>query len=443
MRVLFTTQPASGHLHPLVPLARALDDAGHAVAVCSAPSFRSEVEAFGLVHIDAGLDWLASDRSTWGTFPPLPPPGPEFIKFGVATWADVTARAMIPDLLAIAREWEPDLIVREGMEYGGCVAAECLGIPHASVAINTYGALDSPDVHHIAGNRLLVGAALSRHREEHGLPPDPDVRMPFRHLHLCFTPPRWDGDGAARPANTRFVRHTSTEWPGAPPLDWLGGLPDRPTVLASLGTVFNKTPGVLEAIIAGLGGETVNVIVAIGPGQDPTRFGRTPANVRLEAYVPQARLLAHCDLFITHGGFNSVKQALSEGVPMVIVPISADQPYSAERCVALGVAEAIDPGARSPNAIRAVARKVLGHASYRASARRFQAEMAALPDSKEVVKLLQALGGRTVANSVPATATPQQRPRRLVAPRSGETLSPQGSEVHQPHGDQRTEASRW
>ena len=126
---------------------------------------------------------------------------------------------MIPDLLAIARQWKPDLIVREGMEYGGCVAAECLGIPHASVAINTYGALDWPDVHHIAGNRLLVGAALSRHRAKHGLPPDPDVQMPFRHLHLCFTPPRWDAEGAPRPANTRFVRHTSTEWPGAPPLD--------------------------------------------------------------------------------------------------------------------------------------------------------------------------------------------------------------------------------
>ena len=81
-------------------------------------------------------------------------------------------------------------------------------------------------------------------------------------------------------------------------------------------------------------------------------------------------------------GFNSVKQALSEGVPMVVVPISADQPYSAERCVALGVAEAIDSGTRSPDAIRAVARRVLGDASYRASARRFQAEMAALPDSK-------------------------------------------------------------
>ena len=76
-------QPGTGQLHPLVPIARALDDAGHAVAVCSAPSFRSEVEAFGLTHIDAGLDGLTSDQSTWGAFPPMPPPGPEFAKIAL------------------------------------------------------------------------------------------------------------------------------------------------------------------------------------------------------------------------------------------------------------------------------------------------------------------------------------------------------------------------
>ena len=36
---------------------------------------------------------------------------------------------------------------------------------------------DSPEVDHIAGNRLMVAGPLSRHREEHGLPPDPDVRF--------------------------------------------------------------------------------------------------------------------------------------------------------------------------------------------------------------------------------------------------------------------------
>jgi UDP:flavonoid glycosyltransferase YjiC (YdhE family) len=156
VRALFTVQPSVGHLHPPVPVARALSDAAHDVAICSSASFRPEVEAFGLAHIDAGLDWLMSDQSTWDAFPPTPPPGPEFAKFAVTTLADITTRRMVPDLLAIAREWSPDLIVREGMEYGGCLAAEHLGLPHASLAGNAYVAVDSTEIRYFPGNRRMA-----------------------------------------------------------------------------------------------------------------------------------------------------------------------------------------------------------------------------------------------------------------------------------------------
>jgi UDP:flavonoid glycosyltransferase YjiC (YdhE family) len=391
MRALFTVQPSVGHLHPLVPVARALSEAGHDVAICSAPSFRPEVQAFGLTHVDAGLDWLMSDQATWQVFPPMPPPGPDFPAWAVLTLADITTQRMVPDVLTIARDWSADLIVREGMEYGGCIAAEALGLPHASVAGNAYAAIDSPEINYFPGNRRMVAEPLATHREHVGLPPDPEIEMPFRHLHMCFTPPAWDGASAHRPRNARFLRHISTVSPGAVLPDWVEHLPDQPTVLASLGTVFNKTPGVLEAILGALAAEPINVIVAIGRDQDPGRFGPQPDHVRLEAYVPQPLLLAHCDAFVTHGGFNSVKEALSSGVPMVVVPISADQPYSAERCVDLGVARTLGPDDRTPDSIREAVRQVLAEPSYRANARAFQAEMMALPGPEEMVELLESL----------------------------------------------------
>ena len=393
MRILFTVQPSVGHLHPLVPVANALTGAGHEVAVCSAPSFGPEVEEFGLEHLGAGLDWSMSDQSTWDVFPPMPPPGPDFPAWAVLTLADITTGQMVPDLLTIAAGWRPDLIVREGMEYGGCLAAERLGIPHASVAGNAYAALDSPDIDYFPGNRLMVAEPLARHREGLGLPPDPEVRMPFRHLHLAFTPPAWDGASVARPANISFLRHSSTVPPGARLPDWVGPLPDRPTVFASLGTVFNKTPGVLEAIVQALVDEPVNVIVAIGRDQDPARFGPQPDHIRLEPYLPQPLLLEHCDAFLTHGGFNSVKEALGAGVPMVALPISADQPYSAERCAAIGAGRTVGAGDRTPHAIRDAVRQVLTDPGYRAGAGGFQAEMMALPGSDEVVALLERLAG--------------------------------------------------
>src|SRR5581483_1714442 len=179
MRVLFTVQPATGHFHPLVPVATSLAEAGHDVAVCTARSFRSEVDAFGLRHIDAGLDWLTGDQSTWSAFPPMPPPGPAFARFVVTVFADVTAAHIVPDLLDVARDFQPDLIVRESMEYGGCITAEMLGIPHASVAGNAMSAIDDPGVHYFPGNRRLVTEALDAHRKRFGLDPDPGTLMPF------------------------------------------------------------------------------------------------------------------------------------------------------------------------------------------------------------------------------------------------------------------------
>jgi UDP:flavonoid glycosyltransferase YjiC (YdhE family) len=391
MRVLLTVQPSTGHLHPLVPVARALSSAGHEVAVCSSPSFRDEIEAFGLTHIDAGLDWITSDHSTWGAFPPMPRPGPEFAAFVVTVFADITARHMAPDLLAIGATWQPDLIVRESMEYGGCLAAERLGIPHASIGGNGYSAIDSPDVHYFPGNRWMVAEPMARHREELGLPPDPENLMPFRHLHLCFTPPAWDGEEAPRPANIQFLRHQNATRPGASPPDWLGGLPAGPTVLASLGTVFNSTPGVLEAIIEGLGGEALNLVVAIGPDRDPGGFGAVPPNVRLERYVGQPELLPQCAAFVTHAGFNSVKESLISGVPMVAIPITADQPYCAQRCAALGVARVVGPEQRTGEAVRAATLEVLGNGSYRTNAVNFREQMLALPGPKRLVELLEGL----------------------------------------------------
>jgi MGT family glycosyltransferase len=391
MRILFSVHPAVGHLHPIVPVARALSTAGHEVAVVSAPSFRQEVEAFGLTHIGAGLDWLMSDQSTWDAFPPMPPPGPDFPAWAVLTLADITTRRMVPDLLAVAQEWQPDLIIREGMEYGGCIVAEMMGIAHASLAGNAYAAVDSPDINYFPGNRQMLAEPLARHRREFGLPPDPELRMPFRYLHLCFTPPSFDGAAARRPDHTHFIRHVDAEPPGARLPEWVRRLPDRPVVLASLGTVFNKTPGVLEAIVAALADEKANVIVAIGRDEDPARFGPQPDHVRLESYLPQPLMLEHCDVFVTHGGFNSVKEALGAGVPMVVVPISADQPYSAERCAELGVARMIDPVERTPEAISEAVRQVLTEPSYRERAREIQAEMAALPGPERMVELLDEL----------------------------------------------------
>ena len=140
MRVLFTTQPGEGHLNPLLPLAQALTAAGHQVAVACAPSFCPLVAARGLRAFPMGLDWSIGGEEWADRWPELRDlPGEHYLTFVLARMfaGDVAERAL-PDLLDIARAWSPDVIVRETCEFGGWLAAESLGLPHASVEVTLF-----------------------------------------------------------------------------------------------------------------------------------------------------------------------------------------------------------------------------------------------------------------------------------------------------------------
>ena len=126
MRVLFTTIPGYGHFHPLVPFARALADAGHELAVATHAASASAVAHSGFRHVPAGFQ---------GDFHAVFPQArtmavPDFVAFMQREiFGAFRPRHMVPDLLAFAATWRPDLIVREEREYGGCIAAEALGLP--------------------------------------------------------------------------------------------------------------------------------------------------------------------------------------------------------------------------------------------------------------------------------------------------------------------------
>ena len=251
MRALFTLLPARGSLQPLLPVAEAMRARGHQVALCSAPRLRNDVEAHGLAFLPAGLDWHVSDpdyidvlcQAAGGlAFPPLA--GEERFAWVTANlFIGAAARCMLPELIGVAREWSADLIVRESLEFAGCVAAEAIGLPHASVAAAADSALD---------RRRELAGPLTGLRQQAGLPADPDGDMAFRYLHLCFTPPGFDGPGARFPPTARFFAHHSTPTPHEDLPPWLDHLAGRPTVLVSMGTVFHRTPGLHETILAAL-----------------------------------------------------------------------------------------------------------------------------------------------------------------------------------------------
>jgi len=94
---------------------------------------------------------------------------------------------------------------------------------------------------------------------------------------------------------------------------------------------------------------------------------------------------------VTHGGFNTIQAALSQGLPLVVLPVGADQPLNAASCAALGIGRVVGPEDRTPEAIRAAVRAVLADPSYRAAARRLRDAMLALPGPAHGVALLERL----------------------------------------------------
>ena len=145
----------------------------------------------------------------------------------------------------------------------------------------------------------------------------------------------------------------------------------------------------LQTIIAGLRDAPINLIVTLGRDKDPADFGPQPANVHIERYIPQSLLLPHCDLMVMHGGSNSLLAALDVGLPLVVVPLIADQFFNAEVTQRLGLGQVVPREQLTPARIRAAVDEVLANPRYRQTAGRLRAEMHALPDQQYAVALVE------------------------------------------------------
>ena len=98
-----------------------------------------------------------------------------------------------------------------------------------------------------------------------------------------------------------------------------------------------------------------------------------------------------CDLVVNQGGFSTVTGTLNAGLPMVVIPITADQPYNAACCAAAGVGRVIGPPERIPEAIREAVRAVLADGADRMRAEQLRDETAAQPGPEHAVQLLERL----------------------------------------------------
>ncbi|GAB3137440.1 DUF1205 domain-containing protein [Micromonospora sonneratiae] len=400
MRILLTSQPIYSHLVPaLLPLARTAQALGHDVAVATAASMADELARAGVAHLPLphvpGQTELRTDprlAERFGLPQRLMAPGRHTVEPTVwqqiaRAYAGPIAGCFAADLLDAARDWRPDVIVREPAEYGGYLAAERLGVPHATLDIAPFAAEDLPHVVDV----------LDEQRAALDLPPTGDGWHPHRHLRAGLLPETWYPP-SLRPASARYYRMPASA--AEPALDpWYAELPDdRPLVLASLGSLVLSLPGmaeVLPAVVAALGELRCTAVLSLGGRTELAELiGSPPKNVHLTPFVPQRTVLATCDLFFTHAGFSSTREAVTAGVPMVALPAVADQPANAHRIAELGLGLRLDLEELTVAGIVDACQRVLVEPAYRWRVRAMQRQLLTGPGFEQLVEDLAGLVGQ-------------------------------------------------
>ncbi|XP_069313221.1 UDP-glucuronosyltransferase 2A1 isoform X4 [Eulemur rufifrons] len=104
-------------------------------------------------------------------------------------------------------------------------------------------------------------------------------------------------------------------------------------------------------------------------GKKPATLGN---NTQLYDWIPQNDLLGHpkTKAFITHGGTNGIYEAIYHGIPMVGVPMFADQPDNIAHMKAKGAAVEVNLNTMSSADLLNALRAVINEPSYKENAMR-------------------------------------------------------------------------
>ncbi|HEX8437767.1 macrolide family glycosyltransferase [Archangium sp.] len=363
----FFNVPFHGHVNATLPVVRELVDLGEEVTYYLTDAFRPQVERAGArFHryestVEEGLK-----AGTVG-FLPARMPG--------------ESRHVLAQLLEVVRADRPDYVVYDPMCLWGRMIAQLLRLP--AITFRPTMAID-PGVGQFAAFMRSRAAAfpslfeqankeLAALMGEYGLPPT-DFRGMMGHaepLNLVCVP------RAFQPGGDTFDERYLFVGPSIRPRGDAGDFPfahlaGGPTLYISLGTIFNNWPEFYRMCFAAFGGTPWRVVLATGHAVNAAELGPIPDNFLVRPSVPQLEVLERTDVFVTHGGANSLMESFSYGVPVVVIPQMAEQPLNAHRVAELGLGLALDKQTVTVEQLQQAVARVAQEPEFRAKVRTLQ-----------------------------------------------------------------------
>jgi UDP:flavonoid glycosyltransferase YjiC (YdhE family) len=373
----------AGHFEPLRPLLDAARARGDEVLVVAPPALREMVTGAGY-PFEAGGEPAESAIAPIREQLPMLPAQDATVLGNRDLFGRLAAHAMLPRMDEVSARWRPDLVLRDPCEYASAVVAATRGIPAAQVAISL--------AENEMGSIRAAAPALEEHRA--GLT-DEIIASPFV--------TRFPASLEPSPFPTT-IRYREPETVPVEPLpDWWDGS-DAPLVYLTMGTVLahmTHAAPVYRTMLRAVGGLPIRVLLTVGRFFDPAGLGPVPENTRAERWVDQARVFPHADVVVCHGGSGTLFGAVAAGVPVVSVPVFADQFGNARRVAEFGaglVVEVEDSAGATraliaePDAprITAAIETALAAPSYRERAQVLAAETSKAPTPDQVLARLAA-----------------------------------------------------
>jgi zeaxanthin glucosyltransferase len=324
-RVLILTLPEKGHYHPFLGPAAALVEAGADVAWTAPRDISAPLAAAGFDQVLVAPGTPAPSAEHRGAALAALLRDPRRLRAWIRALLVDAVEAEIEPMRRLVRAHRPDVLVIDPMAYQGAIAAHLEGLPWVgwSTSLNPVmpPGLDSALVRDIAALSEARQALFRRH----GLDPAfriSDVLSPFG--TAVFTTAALAGPA---PPGVQLVGPSLPLRPRGEPAIDLSFAAGRPLVYASLGSQAYHQPSWFAKLFEAAAGLPVALLAAMGELAAELAPGQ-PANVRCVEFVPQLEVLAQARVLLTHGGANSVMEALSFGVPLLVSPICNDQPHN-------------------------------------------------------------------------------------------------------------------
>jgi MGT family glycosyltransferase len=374
-RYLFVVPPLTGHVNPTIPVGQELAARGHDVAWTGPREVVAELlpadAPFLPVTLPEALSASITERAPERR-------GLTALKHLIGDFLVPLAHGMLPGVRDAVAEFKPDALLVDQQALAGLAVAETNGLPWATSATTSANLYDQmalmPQVQQWADDlqRDFLRSA--------GLDDDVAAALDLRfseRLVLVFSTEAFVGPGDY-PDHYAFVGPSIEARPDDTPFDWdwLGaaGAAADPVVLVSLGTLNWHNGGRFFAAAAeALAGLAVRAIV-IAP---PELVGNAPPNVLVTPRVPQLALMPHLDAVVSHGGHNTVCEALAHGLPLVVAPIRDDQPAIADQVVRAGAGVRVAFRRVGADELRGAIEVALTDDALRDGAARVQASFAA------------------------------------------------------------------